>query len=376
MSVRIRDRSYALVGGTATHTTLSPQTSSMNWSDHCEDVVGNWDGENFLYIFHSTNGWWSVHGTSQPTGSRWTYNGYIRTASGPAHVGNTSLLPSDNAALATARARTNPNRVHVNLPVFFFELRDIPRMIMGFAKALAKKAPSRRIRDVGNVYLGYEFGLAPFYRDLCRMMDFTNSLNSRVNELSKIQQPRGLQRNWTVGDSSHIGPEDWAYASPLYSETNSFYYKLKTDRRKWVSTKWKATGDLHLTDDEDYRKLANRLVFGRDIDFYTLWEAMPWTWLVDWFGNVGTILEGNRNIVPVNMTGSCIMVSTTTYLTEVRRRGGPSTDISLSHKGFLRRSLQRWPQTIPPLPEFGLPFLNGKQLSILSALGAAKFGRR
>jgi hypothetical protein len=315
-------------------------------------------------------------GRGGPGSSTWTYNGYARTGTPGSFRAATSTEPTDNEALSEALARTNPNRTKVDGLVFLAELRDIPRLLQYFAHIGFKAFRDRPIRSIAEAYLTYEYGVAAMMSDVVKTLDFVNHTEKRFRELKNLQSSKnGLGRIWTVWRDSNPGTPTNIVATGLYNEGNTVQYQVTTDRRKWVSTRWIPQVDLSSFTDDQLRNRANRAVFGTDLSFATLWEVMPWSWLIDWFSNVGDIASLSRNTIPVKHDGSCVMLKTVHRMQSAKIVSGPGLLTAHVKSGHGQRiSLRRTPMVFGPLPEFNLPFLNGKQLSILSALTVLKFG--
>lgn len=378
MTARNRARMIGMPGGTATwyDGTLSPQTSSYSLIETCNDIVGNYGGNNPFYLLRTSNLAWSLRGQTNVNGFGWKYNGYVRTSSPGAHLGPTTTAPTDNQAISEALAKTNPNRPHVDVPVFLAELRDVPRMMRYFSQIGYKMFRDRPITSVAEAYLTWEYGIKLFMEDLFRMMDFTNATEKRLRELRNLQTGRsGLGRNATIWKDEAVFAPWNTVATSLYQESNNVSAVWHTLREVWASTRWVPTVDISSLSDEDLRARANRIVFGLDLSFATLWEAMPWSWLIDWYTNIGDLMSLSRNTIPVSHEGSCVMRRTTTRLKSLVKTSGPGV-LSATNVGVsaTRLELMRTPVTFGPLPEFNLPFLNGKQLSILSAITVLKFG--
>lgn len=370
---RIRSRSYSVPTGSAKwyNNTLGDAPSYFSVSEVCSDVVGNWNGVNPFSLTRTSTLLWTLQGKARADGLSWTYNGYCRAGSPGPHTAALTQEPTDNQALSEALARTNPNRSVIDLPIFLFELREIPQLLRHFSELGFKKFKDRPLREIGSNYLTWEYGIKPFTADLVRMMDFTNHTEKRLRELRNLQSGKGgLGRKWTVWrDKAPFAP--WTtFASALYSEGNMVSAIWHTEREKWVSTRWVPTTDLSTMTDDELRARANRIVFGLDLSFATLWEAMPWSWLIDWFSNVGDIMSQTRNTIPVKHDGSCVMRRTRTRLTSVTPVSGPGLGHFRANAGpySVRTELLRTPMFFGPMPEFNLPFLNGRQLSILSAI--------
>jgi hypothetical protein len=222
--------------------------------------------------------------------------------------------------------------------------------------------------------LEYQFGIMPIVNDLIKMLKFQELTDKRFRALKDLSKGSSV-RHATVYQDTSVEP--WSgstFLTGLYQETTKIRWRMQTDRRIWVSTRWNT--DAPLPDsDQELQRLANQLVVGSNISFATLWNAMPWSWLVDWFSNTGDIIQGWENTIPVNHTGSCIMRHTRKQVNAwewtVEPSGGRQTLAPIPN---LRETKFRSAAPSFVLPEFYLPGLTGGQLSILSALTVVKGG--
>jgi hypothetical protein len=360
------------------------KTRTGQLDEICDDVTGNFGGANPLNLRKRYNFLWVVNGRNRSSSTAHIFENYPY---GPAASYTTypsqGTGPTDNSALAEGLAKTNPNKPAIDLPVFVFELRDLPGLVRDAGATLLKTKQLVRhgasVRDVKSLprgtasgYLAWEFGVKPMIDDVVRMLDFQAIVDKRVHALNNLKSGATVRSATVWQDDGVLQPEILSYTSALYNDTNRLAYQLVTERRKWVSTKWTSLVPLPDTD-EDLRRLAVRLAFGLDISFATLWQAMPWSWLIDWFSNVGDIVDSARNTIPVSHTGSCIMTHSRTYLKKWRWVSRPSGAATyLQFPNFVNEHKVRIPAPSVALPEFGLPFLNGRQLSILSAIGAQR----
>lgn len=345
-------------------------------------MVGNFEGTNPFYLHRSNNICWSLTGHSFP-GTDWAYNGFVRTGDAVFHHGATTPEPTDNQALSHALAATNPNKPHVSLPNFVAELRDykfreIPAALKKMSRFGANKyhdIPIARLKDIGSDYLTYEYGIKPFMQDVGRMMDFVNRADMKYRYLEKLRASKtGLGNSATVWNDETFGGVYDSYVTGLYSESNVVRETWKTVRKKWVSTMWTPTVDMSQYTDDNLRALANRIVTGSEVSFAALWDAMPWTWLIDWFSNAGDMYSLSRNSLPVSHNGSCVMTSIKTGITSaVLISGGGLTSCKVHPNAGNRVTLNRVPlYGIQPRLEFNLPLFDGRQLSILSAIGVTR----
>lgn len=389
-SSRLRKRERTIATGS--NTPLYSGGGSTTYAacvirDECSDVVGNIFRANPLSLVHFARFKWLVTGRSRSAGVIGSRDLVSYPASSPASgvwYGSKTAIPTDNQALSEGLARTNPNRADVDLPVFLFELREIPRMLKDWGDdvlTLMERATYRKqsLSEIplwlARKQLETGFGLNPLLSDTAKLLHFVKSVESRFNRLRNMGNGLSVASATVWQDSSD--PSNWieSYTTALYYDFNRIRYRYRTDRRWWTSTNWKSLVDLPSTDMDRY-KLAVRLALGLDISFATLWEAMPWSWLIDWFSNLGDIFNANRQGLPVSHSGSCLMKHTTTSIR--------------SWEWVTRQSGNTYTLTFPPLseakervvtgevvyPEFDLPVLSGDQLSILFSLGIVRDANR
>nr|UJQ85658.1 MAG: putative maturation protein [Leviviridae sp.] len=374
-----RTRSYSLdfVGGTAISTSDNINDAHSSWTEtsECIDTVGNRHGDNPLMIVKTSTNFWSLSGQHRAGKPYWSYNGYVRQGYYPVALPRTQPIPSDNMALSEGLAQSNPNRPVTDIPLFLKELIDIPRSVFTFTREMVGKYGDRPIRSGLSGVLEYEFGLGLFYKDIVRMMDFVNQTEKRLSELRAIQRngSKGTRRARNTFSGHAYGDEFRTYVTSLYSEGNRRYFRFAQEDRQWVSTNWIPQVDLSQYNDTQLRSLANKLVGGHHIGWATFYEMMPWTWLLDWFSNIGDLVSLTRNTLPVSHTRSCVMRTTTIKIEDLGRATGSGAGMyALSIPDWGRIEKRRSPMSLAPIPEFNIPFLTGRQLSILGAIGSTK----
>ncbi|DAD52450.1 maturation protein [ssRNA phage SRR5466727_10] len=390
---RTRTRSLpGQVGSKTSKTGNNPPTVSYNAYSHdlyqeTSDTVGAWDSVN---SFSSEGYKWSRTPMSGKNTSGFTtveYDGFIPAGvatAPPSHL-SVAAPPSDSVSVTQAVSRTHPGRPSVSVPVFVAELRDLPRAVKQFGDLLDnfkqwRANPYRRreyleslqsLRDIGGYYLGIEFGWRPLISDLKKMLEFTEAVDRRINEMRNLQRKGGLRRRYTVHD---VSSSDSATVVMNGSQptTNARRHR-STRRRKWVTIRWVSTELPKYVPRDAERDRIRKILLAMDgsssTNMSNLWNALPWTWLVDWFANVGDYLRAHSNNVPTQPTKIAIMTSIETEgsftVTNAQwTSGGGAT--------FSRWGRYRSPGTLSPLPTVSLPFLSGRQLSILGALAATR----
>lgn len=294
----------------------------------------------------------------------WFYN-YVADAVAARQAGLSDHILTqspDGAWVATeVVARTNPSRAHVDLVTAVAELKDFP--------LLFKRAGDSLFERMADLNLKYHFGWKPLVSDALKLFQFGDAVDKRIKEMERLKA-KGLRRTIRIG---------------TYREEQQFNYVLQSVDRfiqvamtkvtiedVWGFVEWTPESDFPKTSTE-MRALARRAVLGLIIDPSTAWELIPFSWLADWCGNVGTFLQASRNIIPASHGQVQVMRHTRTECTcgEVVRQDEPLTmsGVKVSHE-TKRRSLSSASLSAQ------LPFLDGRQMSILGSIGLLSGGNR
>jgi len=157
------------------------------------------------------------------------------------------------------------------------------------------------------------------------MFEFRDSVKKRIHTLDVLfNKNGGLHR--TVGKSQPPSKSNGFKGSPgAWEETRttsgSVFIETGlgqliqcrrdtiTSTKMWGSVRWTNPYPNHpRLSDQDLEKLARSIIFGYNITPKEIWDAVPWTWLVDWFANFGDYLDATNNVlslapsVPLVMT--------------------------------------------------------------------------
>lgn len=273
-------------------------------------------------------------------------------------------------------ANHHPGEPAVALPVFLFELKDVPDMYrhaFGRARDLAKKAGSDRPRDVmkylrhskgrSEDWLNWNFGWAPLLSDLVDLFGLSEEIKTRASQLKKAN--RGfIRKKSSLGKwSNSYGPTRVSYNSVgfgLYADMI-----VSENHEKWVSSRWSVSQEMfHAASSSDNLKLY-QAALGLDISLTHAWDAMPWSWMVDWFTGLGDIIHANANRFGISFVSACLMHQRKLEAT-ASPYGMPSWFTATPYR-LTRESKQRT-LVAPSLANLGINVLSPKQLGTLSAL--------
>jgi hypothetical protein len=264
-----------------------------------------------------------------------------------------------DADLATqAAARTNPSRPYVDVVENVLQLGELTKLIQNRGNSM--------IREAGRENLRYQFGIAPLVGDLVKLSQFENQLARRVGEIQRLQSAKGLRRTIDLGAWSNTDSYSAVMQSNQYFWTDLL--TRTTSQRISAFLTWLPEGDLSGLGMHETLRLAMRSVLGLTIDAKTLWEVLPWSWLIDWGSNVGNFFAANRNIIPATLSGVHIMRETQTRILGRGVSFGANGAMSPVYAEVTSKSRQ--PSFIAPVAHF--PILSGNQMGILASLAVTR----
>lgn len=313
---------------------------------------------------------------------------------------------TEGASALRAKALTNPSRNDIQLPVFLWELKDIPGMIRhagrllnrlkktgqrastdAFQNWLNAGAPKggsadKAVKEAASAYLAYNFGWAPLVNDLKKMVLFSDSVEKRKNELDRLVSGTGLKRRVVLlrkaGTAKLTGRSSQAYLPAL-----TVSVEMQSSILRWATMRWKPSrnplaGSIPKTDQD-----VRNVILGLNASSVAghVWEALPWSWAVDYFYRVGDVINASNNAVGAELVSSCIMTTNSRRCTTSAGRYDSSyigvvysCHVSaLNYAAVTKRRYINLPGIGDLQPRFGL--LTDRQSSILGALAVMRISR-
>jgi hypothetical protein len=267
---------------------------------------------------------------------------------------------------------TNPEKVSFNAPLFLFELREFPRLLRDMGGFLSRKIDKIHIKDFGaeaaamNVAL--EFGWKPLISDLGKMLSCMRAIEARKKLLASFTKTGG--RTFTRDLYS-----DYTESSGLVT-ANSWPVGLtcmesrKTSTKIWGYASWRLVNPLP-DSDQELMDLAFNLYNGLNFRPSQLWEAMPWSWFVDYFLNVGDLVAATEGRFYFDLDQVRLMQQTTT---EVAATKWPDSRpwLSMTPYSGTYVTKDRFTPTLGVDTNTELPILDARQTSILGSLYLTK----
>lgn len=418
METRLRQYDQRSSSGSRTeYYNAYESTALLGASGTCDDVVDNWEADNPLDINHyyvdahrlnGTSEYSPLWGISKFSFSGWPldYEAYASLPSPDMHTVN-----PDWAQLAwQGAAFMNPQAPAINLPAILGESRDIPGMLSDLPRLLGERGrgalkaagrPARRAPRIkptgkaraaaiwaaartaaaesGSQYVGTQFGWKPMVQDLATLCELSAAIAQQLEWLLRLMQGRTIRRRMSLPGQDTATDSGELHLHTMRATVMGRYtdvFRVKS----WMTARYAATPFLTASilsganTPEGMVDLAMRLATGMTTMglMQAWWELMPWSWLIDWWYNVGRILAALGNSLALRLVSLCYMRTSMISRYYSISSVTPSW-ASVSGSPTCRR-VRRWRKPMlsymasaPPLVS-SLPVLTGRQSGILGGL--------
>lgn len=341
--------------------------------------------------------------SASPMYSLRPWNGVGGTYHGPIYPELPTSLPFPNSVEssddelfawgAKAIALCKPTSPSVSLSVTMGELmREGLPSLVGLASA---KNSFRDVRDVGGEYLNVVFGWQPLIADLKASVETARTQKKIIDQYIKdagklvrrgydfdtVETSTDLGTHWgrlpnfggvsTNTQDNHIGWfSDWPnHGRPMY-------VTRQTKHRRW----FRGAFMYYLPDGFDSKSKMDMLalkadkLYGISLTPETVWNLTPWSWALDWVGNIGDVLANYSDFVqdglvmPYGYLMEHSIVTDTYTMPDVALRGYGKQTFTLSLSREVKKRVRASPYG------FGFTFdsFSTKQKSILAALGLTR----
>lgn len=367
------------ISGRLFYVTWRYKTINIGESGSCDDHIGNYPSANSLSILKQLkhtpflNGQYVYNGQvirdfqNYPPGYHGTAIPDPRTKFADPDLGEL------NDAAWEILAKSNPSLPHVNVPAAIGELKDLPSLVRGWGRKM--------ISNIAKGYITWRWAIKPMMSDIEKLWRFQKAVDERLAELRRLRDGKEMRKRVSLGS-------DRIVTNPvrvlLHSEGVSLY-GMRTDYytiKRWGSANWKVKSDSVLksmSDDpregSDLHRFTRRTLMG--VNSYgalaAAWELCPWSWLIDWFSNVGTMVSATNNAVGCSWSRLCWM-ATSTCKVEIIPELSSGSWLSLTGEFDWKKTRKdrRLAYPISPIPLPHLPILTAGKLSILAALAALR----
>jgi hypothetical protein len=213
-----------------------------------------------------------------------------------------------------------------------------------------------------------QFGLIPLLSDLEVLLDFQKLVDDRVKEIDRLRS-RGLRRTVDLWEGSNTSTNR---NETVQSEGNLVEADIIKQTKVHIRghVRWYADENWLLSDSA-VRTAAKRVILGAYIDPTSLYELMPWSWLIDYFTNLGDHVQASRNHFSAHHEKVRIMVESETHITAYKSSPQASKLVLTDYEGY---HLTKTRDATTPSLEARITFLTRKQWSILGSLAVLRGG--
>lgn len=302
----------------------------------------------------------------------------------PSWAGEQSLLAPH---FATGWKRSRPGNPVSDVGQWIAELRQLPSWPLAAYRRL------RNFRALGSEYLNVQFGWVPFVSELRKMYETYQTLDKRLDDLVR-NNGKGIRRRRNLGDTTNTTSTTNSFPGSLaaFQPTLSFVglsgnslmiTQTITKEKIWFAGRFR----YYVPDigSSQWTARATRALYGANPTPSLLWEILPWSWLIDWFSNVGDVVSNLSTNAVDNLTADYAYVMRTKSTTVITTSTGiihpythptdPSRNIGGSTVNASSFSIEETKSRVRGSP-YGLGItysgLSAYQLSILGALGISR----
>jgi hypothetical protein len=203
-------------------------------------------------------------------------------------------------------ARSNPFKPEFSTTVFVREIFDIATMF--------KLAGSSLLSLAGSTYLNYKFGWEAFLRDLKTLSNLTKAIAKRLDDISRLTSDGGLRRSAWIDRYSTKIPREYIQVDSAQTGQEAYVEGVE-QTEVYGSVRWfPAPGAWRILDDlSELEKRALMLRVTLDlysIEWDTIWQSLPFSWLFDYFYDLGSYFAATRGYDLAAPDYACIIRKT------------------------------------------------------------------
>lgn len=227
---------------------------------------------------------------------------------------------SDEEYMTRAIAGLNPSRADSQGAAFIAELRELPSLFEGLGKAILHNG---FLRGSAGGHLTVQFGWAPVIRDLKKFFTETDKVRNRLRTLQELRGKGKIRRQFKEKDGRGTQVKHFTSRSsftytvdvgPYSIEERTIHFDVHTEMRttRWAIVEFinDVPSTLFPASDDARWDEAHSLVYGTNVDGPTLWQLMPWSWLIDWTSNASEFIKSQNNVAGHKLGKTILMKET------------------------------------------------------------------
>lgn len=282
-----------------------------------------------------------------------------------------------------------PTRPEGGVGQFIGELRDLPKLpvllaLKGGLRDRVREYSRSGAKNSASDFLNVQFGWLPFYSGARDIVKAVLDTDRRLAQL-KRDNGRPVRRSGIISKEESI--------SQNFETNNLGGFTVPTHdsqlydggERRWTTTKTTTTyyfsgrfryfipGLLKPKLDAATEKALMSVLYDASLSPHTLYQLMPWSWLIDWVSSVGPSINNIVNDPAVNLVADYAYVTAHKVVQKDVAVIGKLKQGPTYTTGYTQIQEVRQREKASPYG-FGL-YMSGfspKQLAILAALGLTK----
>jgi hypothetical protein len=240
-------------------------------------------------------------------------------------------------------------------------------------------------RNAGGEYLNAQFGWVPLVSDI---QDFARIVSNSSSLIENYERGSGKRQRRGFGSPAVTTATVDSFTTTNTQPSGPFF-NTRLDRLTSSSQKTWFEGAFRYylapSGVQRYAQLASKL-YGLNLTPDVLWNLAPWSWALDWFGNMGDVMSNISHLGPdaTVMEWGYMMTEYTTTVVRHQSLQGIPVSSNLGHpdaagKFFSLQTVETssYKTRINASPygfSVSVPALTGKQQAILAALGLSRLG--
>lgn len=363
-----------------------------------DDVIGNFPTANALSIKETEYSYPGLYGTQRDA-----FGNAIRIMSGYP-VGYRPAAADPNVAFAPPTSleksnyawkifsETNPSAPRFSLPTILGELKDVPSLLRNWYGLFRAATPTKLVGQAGrrwsnllkvapeiaaSSHLTWRWAIAPFLRDLRVIQTFKDLVDTKMSELGRLASGKTLRRRVALSFKTTETTEAEGYLhsfGALIRGTRNIQYS----ERVWGSCSYRLSAPSFISgwldEKPDSRaSRAMRIVCGLTAHeaLATAWELTPWSWLIDWFTGLGTVISATNNTLNLLRENCCLMRTAKAHARFIVNPAASDSWVSLKDRSYFTKMTRKERYVVAPTLPFAPSYsvlLEDRAWSILRSL--------
>jgi hypothetical protein len=261
----------------------------------------------------------------------------------------------------------------MNLPLFVYELKDLPDMLRHIGDlrhGIKRPSGLSPLKEAAAANLAWKFGWDPLISDTLKLVGFAESVRRKQQELKAANSVRGLRRRINLGENSTVvndNPLVWS----TFGVSIRVNYTARLSSRTWGVVNWIARDPSAMGKAPTFTEaFKTALGLNRGHLPINIWKALPWSWMADWFLDMSNRLTASYNMIYYKPRRICIMRHTV-GIYESKEASNASVKVS---QGRLTTERKARYVNLSPNQNVTLraPMLDTYKLSVLGSLAILK----